>query len=435
MPIKLHRTRPLSAAAAPAPLGPPTGGPGAPRVARALLRKGGRLGAQNGALFGAIYAPLVILAWSLWLLLSDPWPSSLEQIRLLLVPLPVMAQIGAGIGALLGVSLGALSGLVVAALSRLSFAHFGGWQSYRDSAGLLCVGVTALPLLLLAQALGQPLIALLHNITWFVPILQGSALLAGLLFWRLGGNLAAWYAKQSGQYHLPILLADPEPPDHYDRRVQHLLLDTSPRRYRRAMRVLWLGQDPRERLLALMDLSPGMRVCDLLAGNRQQWPAILDRIGPAGRLVVVGHPPPEHAADPQIEWVAGDALLTGLPDGSVDALLCSFRAALVPPIHLSALADSIHRALGPNGLVGLAEFPQPQGRLSRLARGGYLRLGAPLLSLAQLTEPRYTRLVAEQTALRGSAAFLAQTFAARGFEIHCYRVPGSGAAVLVGMKL
>ncbi|HEU4327771.1 MAG TPA: hypothetical protein VFS21_31835 [Roseiflexaceae bacterium] len=426
MPTKHHQSQPLPAALPPAPLAPLAWSD----IVRPMLEQSTLQGIKSGVLLGAVYA-----AAAAAFLLSEPLPVfglSLSFIASFLMKLPmallIVGPVGGTVGAVAGAILGLLNGLLVATLSRLFFARLDRWQLYRFSVGLLCTGLATGLFLLSGLALD------LIYLGFFTPIVLWAAPVGGLAFWHISGRLAAWYAKQAGVYNLPVLLCDSDPLYHYDQRTQHLLLDTSPHHYRRALRALSLGQDARQRLLELVDLAPDMRVCDLLAGNRDLWPAILELIGPAGRLVVVGPQTAQHI-DPQIELVAGDALSTGLPDGSIDALLCSFRAALVPPEQLSALVESIDRALGPNGIVGLVDFSYPQDHLGQTIRRSYLHTVAPLLSLAQLTRPRYTDLVAKQTLLLSGHALLARGLEARGFEIHCYQVPGSGATVLVGMKL
>ncbi|HEU4324936.1 MAG TPA: class I SAM-dependent methyltransferase [Roseiflexaceae bacterium] len=445
-----YQTQPLSAPApTPAPPTAPQPGPIIPppslgEVMQTMLGKAISMGCAEGGKYGALYGVIVgffLASQTMWR--SIAYTSNyLMPLGTLVIILIAGAIIGCILGVMGGLVIGGANGVGVALLSRLCFRRPSSWPNYRAAAGAMS--------LVLTLAVPAWLITLFyHPWRWSdylliaLPFLL-PALIACAVFWRISGSLAVWYAEQAGLRDSAMLLYT-EHSDLYDQSFQDALFEASQPSYGRVMRALSAGQHQRWRaqLLQLMDLAPGMRVCDLMSGSGEMWEPILDLIGPDGRLIAVERTPAMLRAAEQriqampgapIELVKGDVLATGLPSRSVDAVICTFGAGMITPAQTLSFVDEIHRMLNDHGIFGLVEFSMPRNRLVRVARRAYLRFVAPPLTLAQLSRPRYTRLMGSYITRFHDGQALAHVFSARGFEVHRYQLLGGCATVLVGMK-
>jgi demethylmenaquinone methyltransferase/2-methoxy-6-polyprenyl-1,4-benzoquinol methylase len=320
------------------------------------------------------------------------------------------------------------------------------WALYRKLTGLLPSLLGSALWLHLAEQIPASINihSEFHSMLWRMPLIYLPALLILLAFWETSGQLAFWYAQAKGRSGgASLLYADK--PDLYSPDFQQALFERLQPSYRRTMLLLSACQDQRLRaeLVKLMDLQAGMRVADLMSGGGEMWEHVLPKISPNGGLVAVERSPAMLRAAQerqqrerlsQVEVRQGDALQTGLPGASFDAVVCAFGATLLTPIQRMALADEIQRLLGEHGIFGIVDLCWPKEVAARLDYQFYLRRLAPLVSPALLTGPRYMRLLSGYLDHGGNGGDLEEMLRMRGLQVYRYPLLGGRAVALVGMK-
>jgi demethylmenaquinone methyltransferase/2-methoxy-6-polyprenyl-1,4-benzoquinol methylase len=234
--------------------------------------------------------------------------------------------------------------------------------------------------------------------------------------------------------------------DIYDLTFQQMLFDRLQHSYTTVASIASFGLLGRWRrqLVALIDLQPDARVCDLMSGAGALWRELLPRLGPQGRLIGIEHSPTtvqvgqtkrQAPADPRVELRLGNALSTALPDSSVSVVTCAFGPMLFNPAQVSILADEIARILDDHGVVALVDMRLPESGLLRKPYLFYLRRIVPLVALILGGDPSLystlARFVEQSSATQQLEFLLAQ----RGFQLFHYRFSGGLATALVGMKI
>jgi len=126
-------------------------------------------------------------------------------------------------------------------------------------------------------------------------------------------------------------------------------------------------------LLEVAALRPGERVLDVACGTGVATRLAMKHVGPGGRIAGLDVNPGMLAVarsvtspDTSIEWHEGSAESIPLPDGSMDAVLCSLGMQFVPD--KSAALREMHRVLAPGGRVvmnGVGPTPPPLAILGR----------------------------------------------------------------------
>lgn len=461
MPPTTHRTRPLHAQAAVSAAAPPLVQASAsvprPQPPAPPGRPVGFFSAlwtmmTTTAVRGFVIGLLGGFALSLFALAPEmlqPRPGALadDSIKVLAISSFLGVAVGLLVG-LIGMLSGALQGLVGSVCWAVLDRHgqpSRRWPLYRGLSGLapsLAGGACWLYLaglmprmLLLHSPLSAPL--------WPVVLRYLPAALIALAFWQTSGRLAAWYARSRGAGDGPLLLYADQP-DLHDPAFQQALFERMQPSYTRGMRLLSAGQDQRLRrqLAALLDLQPGMRVCDLMSGSGEMWAPVLERIGPRGSIAAVERSPAmleaarrRAAGLGQVTLHPGDALQSGLPSASFDAVLCAFGSTLLSPIQCMALADEIQRLLDHHGIFGIIDLRLPRRRLARADYRFYLRRLAPLVSPALLSRPRYVRLLGRYADEASDGSELEAMLRMRGLQVYRYSLLGGRAVALVGMNI
>jgi len=383
------------------------------------------LGLKCGAAYGAVCG-LYGLMGGLFVLLS----------------VPLGAVIGMVIGTVAGMILGVVTGLIVGFISAARFYPLRSWKPYRYVIGLVSVLIALLPLLYVLLVAG---LRFLSDPTGTIIFAQIPLMIASVCAWFASGRVADKYAAemQVAPGTLPYNL---DHVDIYNLAFQRTLFSELQPSYRAVVDLTSLGMLNawRRELLALMDLAPDARVCDLMSGQGPLWNHILPRLGPEGRLIAIDCTPAvlqtaqadlRRLADPRVELREGDVLRTGLPDRSVSAVTCAFGPMLVNPSQVSLLADEIARILDDHGVIGLVDLRLPETRLLRQPYLLYLRRVVPLVGFAFGGDPYlYTTLprFMERTSAIQQLEYL---LTRRGFQVYRYRLGGGCASALVGMKV
>ena len=141
-------------------------------------------------------------------------------------------------------------------------------------------------------------------------------------------------------------------------------------RYDLLNRVLSLGLDRfwRRRAVRELGLQPGDRVLDLCCGTGDLTAELArDRVG---EVLGMDFSPlmleEARRKFPRLQFNFGDALQTGLPDASVDAVTMAFGPRNIPD--LQALWTELRRILRPGGQVLTLECTRPRGVLGWMHR-------------------------------------------------------------------
>src|SRR5215204_493056 len=153
--------------------------------------------------------------------------------------------------------------------------------------------------------------------------------------------------------------------------------------YRRASHAVWEAMAPgwddrhayfeevarpvTEKMLELIDPSPGDEILDLAAGTGVVGFSAASLVGPTGRVIVsdfadamveVASRRAKELSLDNVECRVLDAERLDLPDGSVDGVLCRWGSMLMAD-PASALQET-HRVLRPGGRVACAVFAGPE---------------------------------------------------------------------------
>jgi demethylmenaquinone methyltransferase/2-methoxy-6-polyprenyl-1,4-benzoquinol methylase len=146
-----------------------------------------------------------------------------------------------------------------------------------------------------------------------------------------------------------------------------------------ALLSLGLHRPWRRRAAAHLDLHQGSRVVDLCCGTGELTAALADLAGPENVVGVDFVPEMLERArlrHPELRFVEGDALATGLPGGAFDGASVAFALRNVEDVE--ALFREMARLIRPGGRVVSLELTRPPGLLGCL-HGLVLRWIVPLV--------------------------------------------------------
>jgi demethylmenaquinone methyltransferase/2-methoxy-6-polyprenyl-1,4-benzoquinol methylase len=227
--------------------------------------------------------------------------------------------------------------------------------------------------------------------------------------------------------------APARPSDLYDPAYVRDLFDAMSDSYERVNELTSFGLSRRWRRQAVGWLGawPGDTVLDAMSGIGEAWRHLAPRLGPHGRIIAIDLSPgmTRHAArhgrapgSPSVEVRLGDALATGLPDASVDGVLCLFGIKTLSVGQRDRFARETARVLRPGGRFALIEFSVPRARLLRLMYLAYLRHAIPILGRLLLGDPRSYRMLAEYTTRFRDSCAMARSLRHAGLEVELTRV-------------
>ena len=202
--------------------------------------------------------------------------------------------------------------------------------------------------------------------------------------------------------------------DLYDPAYIRALFDSMAGSYERVNIITSFGFSRRWRkaAVAALEARSGDVVVDAMTGMGEGWPFLAARLGPTGRIVATDLSPgmlagarARRAAVPglSIDVRECDSLACGLPDESVDGVLCLFGIKTLSAPQRLAFAAEIHRILRPGGRYSMIEVSTPPMWLLRWPYGFYLRRIIPLLGRLLLGDPDNYRMLAIYTMAFGDA--------------------------------
>jgi demethylmenaquinone methyltransferase/2-methoxy-6-polyprenyl-1,4-benzoquinol methylase len=142
---------------------------------------------------------------------------------------------------------------------------------------------------------------------------------------------------------------------------------------RRAVRAL-----PAPGVLKVLDLATGTG--DLLIALLRDNPAVVEAVGLdiSPEMLKIGEQKlAREGFGDRVRLVCDDALHSGLPDDSFDAVTMGFGIRNTPDV--KATLGEIHRLMKPGGTAVILEFSLPRSTLMRQCYLLYLRLVVPLI--------------------------------------------------------
>ena len=180
----------------------------------------------------------------------------------------------------------------------------------------------------------------------------------------------------------------------------------------------------RRQCAAQLSITSGDRVGDLMAGMGEMTRDLDRRIGDRGSIIGVDFSAEmcRHAAKKQDRWTAevevlrADALDSGIPDQSLDAIVSCFGLKTLSDVQVSRLATEVHRMLRPGGQFSFLEISVPRWPPLRIAFMIYLNRLIPLIGKLLLGNPDNYRMLGVYTSAFGDCAAVAGEFRLAGLE-------------------
>lgn len=180
----------------------------------------------------------------------------------------------------------------------------------------------------------------------------------------------------------------------------------------------------RRQFIERAGLAPGQAVCDLMCGRGECWRFIVDRIGD-GSLVAIDLSPGmlegartrlRHYAHKRIDVIEGNALATGLAEGTIDRVLIAFGLKTLAPEFREGLAEELFRVLRPGGRVSLIEMSEPKGWVLRPLFMWYLKRAVPIVGRILLGNPRNYSMLGIYTERFQGCAPVVEVMRRAGFD-------------------
>lgn len=174
------------------------------------------------------------------------------------------------------------------------------------------------------------------------------------------------------------------------------MFDRVAARYDLANDVLSVGQDRawRRAVVEAVDPRPGMRILDLAAGtgtSSQPFADVGARVFPTDLslgMLTVGK-----QRQPELDFVAGDALQLPYANGVFDAVTISFGLRNVE--HTDAALVELRRVTRPGGRLVICEFSTPTSPTFRTLYRNYLLAALPRMADLVSSNPAAYRYLAE----------------------------------------
>jgi demethylmenaquinone methyltransferase / 2-methoxy-6-polyprenyl-1,4-benzoquinol methylase len=195
------------------------------------------------------------------------------------------------------------------------------------------------------------------------------------------------------------------------------MFDRVAERYDLANDVLSLGQDRawRRCVVEALDPQPGQRILDLAAGTGTSS----QPFARAGALVVasdisLGMLRVGRRRQPDVNFVAGDALDLPFADASFDAVTISFGLRNVE--NTTAALQEMLRVTRAGGVLVVCEFSTPTWRPFRMLYENYLVAAIPRIADAVSSNPAAYRYLAESIQAWPAQSALAGIIAESGWQ-------------------
>jgi len=205
-----------------------------------------------------------------------------------------------------------------------------------------------------------------------------------------------------------------------------------------------LSNQWRQRAVDELRLHKEARVCDLMTGGGNSWPAIWSHLGTGGSITALDYSEPmlmqarEHLNPHHretVQLVYANVLDDVLPDAAFDAVLCTFGAKHIEERHYHRFAQIIHRLLKPGGRYSFLEMTLPTDRLLRFGMLTYMGQVMPLLAKLLTGHENSFRHLAGYTRQFGNFQRLETAFQQVGLETSVTSIWGGCASILNGRKL
>ena len=199
----------------------------------------------------------------------------------------------------------------------------------------------------------------------------------------------------------------------------------------------------RQQCVGLVDIRPGMTVCDLMMGMAESWKPISKKLGGKGKIIGVDFSTVMcENAQKQSERYQGieteirheDALENALPDESIDSLVSVFGLKTLSLDGKRQLAVQVARLLKPGGTFALLEISVPRSRFLRLPYLFYLRYCIPVIGRLFLGNPDNYRLLSVYTQNFADITASAKALEHAGLEVSTQQFFFGCASAAFGRK-
>lgn len=197
----------------------------------------------------------------------------------------------------------------------------------------------------------------------------------------------------------------------------------------------------RKQLIARLNLTAGMTICDLMAGTGESWEYILPCIGREGEIIALdfSNAMTDEASkrkgrlkNSRLHILQADVLDNHLPESSIDAVICIYGVKTLAPLDYQRFAGEIKRLLKPGGLFGLVEISVPAWSILRQAYLFYLSLVIPIIGKLALGNPDNYRMLSTYMLRFKNCDHLHKTFTEQGFNVEAHSFFFGCATALTG---
>lgn len=183
----------------------------------------------------------------------------------------------------------------------------------------------------------------------------------------------------------------------------------------------------RKQCVEQANLTTGITVYDWMSGMGECWDGILSKVGAEGQVTALDLSTSmcqiarTRSGYEQVTVLEGDALATGLPNGSADAVIANFGLKTFSSEQLQQLAQEMWRVLRGNGRFSLLEISVPTNPLLQALFLFYLNRLIPLIGQLFLGNPDNYRMLGIYTQAFKDCTAFKEMLEETGFEVTYHR--------------
>ncbi len=180
----------------------------------------------------------------------------------------------------------------------------------------------------------------------------------------------------------------------------------------------------RRQLVDRAGLTPESVICDIMGGIGETWFAIDEATGLGAKLIGIDFSAgmlsrAESVAsrlEIDVDILQADVLESGIPDASVDHVICGFGMKTLSQVQQRSLAAELFRILRPGGTFAIVEVSTPQRSWIRIPFLAYLNRAIPWFGRLLLGNPDNYRMLGVYTEAFGDCRPVAQIMREAGLE-------------------